>query len=388
MKIYTWLLLVLLCFAAVADHPEETVVTPQNAALIQNQLITDVFGCDLPISEAFPVGNQVISGRTYQTLSTGARYFTAVGNSKLLIFHAGHNQDAFDSNVGAGLIEYAISLGWDILAINMPTGDHSRFSAYENPLRAFMTPIAESLNYATMQKAYATIEMSGLSGGGWSTVLYAAMDERITRSVPVAGSWPWYLRTNPKDVGDYEQTLPGLTASYLDLYALAATSGREQLQIFFDQDPCCFAGTAPPGYLATTKSAAQSLGGDFDVQVLAHNQHDVPPMVYAMIAGEAPAPSPAVASWSLDDLSGNVLSGNYPGTLYGSPLLQQASLAPDSGTAIKFNGTNQYVTVADHPDLRPGSGEYAIEFYAAFTGSSYGMAFGKFSLDFPYPGTE
>lgn len=375
-----------LSVSAFADFPTETVVTAQSAPLMQSQLVSDVFGCDLPISEALPMGAQTIGGRSYQTLSTGARYFKSGGNTKLMIFHAGHEQDAFGANVGAGLINYAIPLGWDVLAINMPTGDHSRFAVYENPLRAFMTPIAEALNYALMQKSYAEITMTGISGGGWSTVLYSAMDERITRSVPVAGSWPWYLRTSPQDIGDYEQTLPGLSTSYLDLYALAASDGREQLQIFYDQDPCCFAGTAPLGYLVTTKAAAQSLGGDFDIEIVANNQHNVPPSVYAFIAGEVPPFTPIFASWSLDDAAGSVLSGNYPATLYGTPLLQQAALAPGGGNSIKFNGSTQYALVPDHTHLRAGQHEYAIEFYAAFTSANIGVAFGKFSLTFPYPG--
>jgi hypothetical protein len=382
-------ILALLSFSVRADYPTETVVTPQNAAMIQAELISDVFGCALPITEALPVGTQTIGGRSYQTLSTGARYFKATSNTKLLIFHAGHGGEAFSATEGGGLIDYAIPIGWDILAINMPTGDHSLFAAYENPLRAFMTPIAESLNYVLMQKTYSEVTMSGLSGGGWSTVLYAAMDERITRSVPVAGSWPWYLRTEPRDHGDYEQTLPGLSTDYLDLYALAATGGREQLQIFYTNDPCCFSGSAPLGYLATTQAAAQSLGGDFGIEIVNNAQHNVPPTVYAMIAGEAPPPppfAPIVASWALDDATGNTLSGNYPGTLYGAPHLLQSALAPDSGTAIKFNGTSQYALVPDHADLRAGSHEYSIEFYASFTGTAYGVAFGKFSTAFPYPG--
>lgn len=380
------LLLMSMAFCAAAQHQTETVVTPQNAAMIQSQLVSDVFGCSLPISEALPIGSQTKNGRSYHVLSTGARYIKLAGNSRLLVIHAGHGQDAFDADVGNGLSEYAIPLGWDILALNMPTGDHGRFAVYEHPLRAFMTPIAESLNYALMQKQYSEITMAGLSGGGWSTVLYAAMDERITRSIPVAGSWPWYLRTQQRDIGDYEQALPGLSVSYLDLYALAASNGREQLQVFFTNDPCCFSGSAPLGYLATTQAAAQSLGGEFGIEIVENSRHNMPPEIWPMIAGEAEPAGPVTATWSLDDLSSNVLSGNYPGTLYGSPSLQQAALAPNGGFSIKFNGVTQYATVPDHPDLRPGLQEYAVSFHAKFTGSNYGMAFGKFSSALPYAG--
>lgn len=75
--------------------------------------------------------------------------------------------------------------------------------------------------------------MMGLSGGGWTTVLYAALDPRIMRSYPVAGSWPIYLRfASPRDWGDYEETIPELykTVNYLEMYILGSYGeGRKQL---------------------------------------------------------------------------------------------------------------------------------------------------------------
>jgi hypothetical protein len=84
--------------------------------------------------------------------------------------------------------------------------------------------------------------MAGLSGGGWTTTLYAAVDPGIRYSFPVAGTIPLYLRTGGS-VGDKEQFLEefyGL-AGYPDLYLLGASgAGRKQIQILNRRDDCCF----------------------------------------------------------------------------------------------------------------------------------------------------
>jgi hypothetical protein len=73
--------------------------------------------------------------------------------------------------------------------------------------------------------------MIGLSGGGWTTTLYAAIDPRVRLSFPVAGTLPEYLRVGRP--GAREQFYPDLykIANYLDLYVMGsrvadASSGR------------------------------------------------------------------------------------------------------------------------------------------------------------------
>lgn len=352
--------------------------------------VEEIFGGPLPAWAADSTTTQSIGGRSWRVLSTGARYLDS-DKDRLFVYHAGHEGDAFGTNSGGPIIAAAIERGWDVLVLNMPSGGtagHDRFMAHQYPLAPFIAPVALSLNYALLDNDYEEIVMAGLSGGGWTTVVYAAIDERITKSFPVAGSWPFYLRQqsgNPNSIGDFEQQLPGLTADYIDLYAAATSSGRSQHQIFNSNDPCCFAGYAALDYLETVRGMTEC-EGEFDITIVQNNQHTIHSSVFDLILGAVPVPEPVIAAWMLDDTSGGVLSGNYPGILYNSPTLQQPPLAPDTGTAISFNGSTQYATVPDHPDLRPGTGEYAVEFYAAFTGSSYGMAFGKFSLTFPYAG--
>ena len=65
----------------------------------------------------------------------------------------------------------------------------------DHPLRYFIEPVVLTANYAVAQ-GYEEINMAGLSGGGWSTTFAPAVDKRIKRSFPIAGSVPCAMR-NP-----------------------------------------------------------------------------------------------------------------------------------------------------------------------------------------------
>lgn len=92
------------------------------------------------------------------------------------------------------------------------------------------------------------VAMTGLSGGGWQTIVLSSLDPRITLACPVAGYSSFTTRAKyPKDLGDSEQTPTemALTADYTDLTALLAP--RHALLIYCQKDNCCFeAPTALP----------------------------------------------------------------------------------------------------------------------------------------------
>src|SRR5438477_356802 len=117
-----------------------------------------------------------------------------------------------------------------------------------SPMKYFLEPTAISLNHLKTQSRtghfpkYRAFHMIGLSGGGWTTTVYAAIDPAIRCSFPVAGTIPLFLRTGGS-VGDREQFESSFyqLAGYPDLYILGAHGrGRKQVQILVRRDDCCF----------------------------------------------------------------------------------------------------------------------------------------------------
>ena len=85
------------------------------------------------------------------------------------------------------------------------------------------------------------VAVSGLSGGGWQTILISSLDTRVTLSNPVAGYSSLLSRIAAKsDLGDSEQQPVdlGLTADYTHLTALMAP--RPTLLTYNAKDNCCF----------------------------------------------------------------------------------------------------------------------------------------------------
>jgi lysophospholipase L1-like esterase len=178
-------------------------------------------------------------------------------NGRLVVLQHGHActfDDAQDPH-GYGManaIDTLLSEGYAVLAAYMPhmrpadcrTLPHAEMFDLAvksgSPLKFFLEPVAISLN--ALRGRYKEIHMAGLSGGGWTTTLYAAVDPSIRCSFPVAGSIPLYLRTGGS-VGDKEQYLEEFytIAGYADFYLLGAYGpGRKQIQILNRRDDCCF----------------------------------------------------------------------------------------------------------------------------------------------------
>ena len=186
-------------------------------------------------------------------------------NRELVVVHHGHactlDDDPSLTDTGYGLqrtINALLREGYGVLGVFMPhmqpgdcTGGHEaifQMKTTGSPLKYFLESTAVSLNYLkTRSRAgrfpnYRTFHMTGLSGGGWTTTVYAAIDPTIRCSFPVAGTIPLYLRTGGS-VGDREQfevSFYGI-AGYPDLYILGAHGrGRKQVQILVRHDDCCF----------------------------------------------------------------------------------------------------------------------------------------------------
>ncbi|MBX3414604.1 MAG: hypothetical protein KF708_18095 [Pirellulales bacterium] len=106
------------------------------------------------------------------------------------------------------------------------------------------------------------VAMAGLSGGGWQTILFSALDRRVTLSNPVAGYSSYKTRVQFfSDLGDSEQTPTDLAqlADYTHLTALRAP--RPTLLTFNAKDDCCFAsGHALPPLLESASPIFERAG--------------------------------------------------------------------------------------------------------------------------------
>jgi pimeloyl-ACP methyl ester carboxylesterase len=202
------------------------------------------------------------AGNTEVIASTAFILYPAKGNlHRAVIVHHGHGCEMVDVGSQPLHLELAIralvSAGYTVAAMRMPlfqnpshcgvTRVHDKL--FDPPLREgsalkfFMEPIARTVNYLVKQDPdLKELDMIGLSGGGWTTTVYAAIDPRITKSFPVAGTLPLYLR-RPNYNHDLEQYFSPFyrVAGYKDLYVLgAAGKGRLQIQILNRYDDCCF----------------------------------------------------------------------------------------------------------------------------------------------------
>jgi hypothetical protein len=84
------------------------------------------------------------------------------------------------------------------------------------------------------------VVVSGLSGGGWQTIVISSLDERVTLANPVAGYGGFRSNILMDDMGDSEQapTDMGIVADYTHLTALRAP--RPTLLTYNATDDCCF----------------------------------------------------------------------------------------------------------------------------------------------------
>ena len=94
------------------------------------------------------------------------------------------------------------------------------------------------------------IGMTGLSGGGWQTIVLSALDERVRASAPVAGFNGMAAKAVARaygDTGDPEQSAADLFESVDYPHLAALVAPRPLLLAFNAEDNCCFrAGMVKP----------------------------------------------------------------------------------------------------------------------------------------------
>ena len=204
-------------------------------------------------------------GMEYNINSIAYLFLPENSNNKLIIYHQGHGGDFVN---GKDNIDFFLDQDYTVLAFSMPLlgmnnqpiidldhfgkikfTNHKQLQFLESsdfsPVKFFIEPIGVSLNYLDENFDFDSYYMMGISGGGWTTVLFSAIDDRISQSYSVAGTIPIFMRSDSKNIGDYEQIIPELyrITNYLELYILNSYGDdRIHVQIFNNNDPCCFSG--------------------------------------------------------------------------------------------------------------------------------------------------
>lgn len=270
---------------------------PYSSSIIINENIDDNRYEDLSNLKTI---HKLTIDMEYEINSIAYLFLSENSNNKLLIYHQGHDGDFV---IGKENINFFLNEGYSVLAFSMPllgmnnqpivdldnfgkikftSHNHLRFleSSDFSPIKFFVEPIGTSLNYLDENFNFDSYYMVGISGGGWTTVLFSALDDRISQSYSIAGTFPMFMRSDSKNIGDYEQTLPELyrIANYLELYILSSYGdGRTHVQIFNKYDPCCFSGNVSGIYdKIIIEKLIQLDGGNFSLYVDdTHNEHKI-----------------------------------------------------------------------------------------------------------------
>jgi len=210
-------------------------------------------------------------------------------NGALVIYHTGHEGYTLRDRAA---IRTFLRAGYSVWRLDMPliganprqvrvflpeAGNvtfrrHHQFAFLDqlttgSPLRYFVEPVVALVNQAEVQ-GIGDVFMVGLSGGGWTTQLAAALDVRIKGSYPVAAGVPLNLRFDceKRNWGDWEENLPELQrlAGFEDLSILGA-EGRSQVQVLNQFDPCCYNEPRHTLYAPAIQKVVESLGGNYAV---------------------------------------------------------------------------------------------------------------------------
>ena len=142
----------------------------------------------------------------------------------------------------------ALSLGWPGLGeLGQPENNHD-FAGHldlvgSNSLGFFYLIIRRGLDFlAALPNADAKrIGVTGLSGGGWQTIMISALDERVNVMVEVAGFGSLESNlTRPTDSDDVEEDATDLMRGFDYPFFAAMRAPRPTFLIHNEQDDCCF----------------------------------------------------------------------------------------------------------------------------------------------------
>ncbi len=144
----------------------------------------------------------------------------------------------------------ALNLEWFGFGELSKEGNDHAFAAHldlagANGVGVFYLEMRRGLDYLYLHPHVdrKRIGVTGLSGGGWQTIVLSSLDERVKASNPVAGFAATSAKVEAKDfgdMGDIEQSATDFLrgSDYPDLVALMAP--RPILLTYNGEDDCCF----------------------------------------------------------------------------------------------------------------------------------------------------
>src|ERR1700678_2959609 len=157
-----------------------------------------------------------------------------------------HKQKRCINQARRGIL--ALSLEWIGMGeLSSPGNEHNQIGLLDltgaNGVGLFYLAMRRGLDflYEDPRVDRARIGVTGLSGGGWQTMLLSSLDTRVGPAVPVAGfSSLTTAIEHPDYAGDAEQNGADMrsVADYAHLMALRAP--RPTLLIYNAMDDCCF----------------------------------------------------------------------------------------------------------------------------------------------------
>jgi dienelactone hydrolase len=142
----------------------------------------------------------------------------------------------------------ALSLGWvGFGEMHLKEDDHDDAAALDlvgsNALGFFYLGMRRGLDYLALLPQVDTtrLGMTGLSGGGWQTIVLSSTDERVAVSAEVAGfgSFPFNI-AHPVDTDEIEENATDLNWNSDYTFLVAMRAPRPTLLIHNAEDDCCF----------------------------------------------------------------------------------------------------------------------------------------------------
>jgi hypothetical protein len=193
--------------------------------------------------------------------------------------------------VGAKTIDRLLERGWEVIAMDMPlTGlnevdhtptlrSHDSFASWpvadSSPVALFLQPLKAVVDQIYREIQDPTVALMGKSGGGWTSFMYGALDQRVHYVVSVAGGVPmaqWVRRRRARPP-DFEQAAPRIFGAvrYPDIMTTAGSRGA--FYVYNEHDSCCFRlhpDDAFIRYLRTASTADRPIGVYVDRETRRH----------------------------------------------------------------------------------------------------------------------